>query len=157
MMNIKRVKLDAFAVLGKLGSTNDGVGFIQRLWQDLNHHFHEIKHLAMKDDSDGYVGFWGLMSDFNMDFMPWKDFKEGNYLAGVEVPMDVETPEGWTKWVYPGFEYVTLRVEDEYQACMAVGLDYLKEHQLTLVGAIVDFMDPKEGGQPYIFFPTKRI
>jgi len=156
-MDIKRLKVASFTVIGKLGSTNDGMGFVQRLWQDLNEHFHEIKHLALKDETDDYVGFWGLMSDFNMDYMPWKNFKEGYYLAGVEVSHEVTPPKGWTKWVYPGFEYAVVQVDDEYQACMAEGLDYLKAHQLELAGAIVDFMDPKANGQPYIYFPTKKI
>ena len=156
-MDIKRLKVDSFAVLGKLGSTNDGVGFVQRLWQDLNDHFLEIKHLALTNEQDAYVGFWGLMSDFDMDFMQWKDFKDGYNLARVEVPLDVNPPKGWTKWIYPGFEYAVIRVDDEYQACMAEGLDYLKEHKLELAGAIVDFMDPRDNGQPYIYFPTKRL
>lgn len=156
-MDIKRLRLHQFAVLGKLGSTKDGAGFIQKLWQNAENHFDEIKHLALKDPHDTYVGFWGLMSDFDMHFKPWKDFKEGYYLAGVEVGLDVKAPEGWTKWIYPGFEYVVVLVDDEYQACMAAGLDYVKEHGLELAGAIVDFMDPKNGGQPYIYIPTKKI
>ncbi len=156
-MDIKRLRLDSFAVLGKLGSTKDGVGFVQRLWKDLEDNFHEIKHLALKDPHDTFMGFWGLMSDFDMTFQPWKDFKEGYYLAGVEIGHETKAPKGWTKWVYPGYEYAVVLVDDEYQACMAKGLDYLKQNELTLAGAIVDFMDPKDGGQPYIYFPTKKL
>lgn len=156
-MEIKRLKVDAFAVLGKLGSTNDGEGFVQRLWKHLNDNFHEIKQLAIKDGQDNFMGFWGLMSDFDMNFLPWKNFKEGYYLAGVEIEKNIEAPDGWTKWIYPGFEYVVVRVDDEYQASMAYGLDYMKERGLELVGAKVDFMDPKDNGQAYIYFPTKKI
>ncbi len=156
-MDIKRLKVPSFAVLGLLGSTDDGEGFVQRLWQHLNERFHEIKQFALKDEDDHYIGLWGLMSHFNMDFMPWEGFKEGYYLAGVEVDINTQDIEGYTKWIYPGCEYVVVRVEGEYQESMAKGLDYLKEHNLTLAAAIVDFMDPKENGQPYIYFPIKKI
>ena len=38
-----------FVVIGKEGSTLDGEGFIQKLWNDANSHFNEIAHLAKKD------------------------------------------------------------------------------------------------------------
>ena len=157
MVDIKYMKVESFAVLGLLGSTKDGKGFVQQLWQQVEQRFHEIKDLALKDDQDTYIGFWGLMSDFNMDFLPWKNFSEGYYLAGVEVDLNTKAPEGWTKWIYPGCEYMVVRVEGEYQASMSKGLDYLKTHHLTLAAAIVDFMDPKDNGHPYIYFPIKRL
>ncbi len=156
IVEIKRLKVASFAVLGLLGSTGDGERFVQHLWKHVNERFDEIKHLALKENGR-YVAFWGLMSDFEMNFMPWKDFHEGYYLAGVEVDQAVDVPQGWTKWIFPSCEYVVVKVDDEYQACMAKGLDYLKEHQLKLEAAIVDFMDPRDGGQPYIYFPTKRV
>ena len=39
----------AFVVIGKEGSTLDGEGFIQKLWDDANGHFSEVAHLAKKD------------------------------------------------------------------------------------------------------------
>ena len=33
-MKIERCEMPSFAVIGKEGSTNDGEGFIGRLWQD---------------------------------------------------------------------------------------------------------------------------
>ena len=36
-----------FVVIGKEGSTLDGEGFIQKLWNDANSHFNEIAHLAL--------------------------------------------------------------------------------------------------------------
>ncbi len=157
MMDIKHMKVESFAVLGLLGSTEDGKGFVQSLWQNVEHRFHEINHLALKDDQGIYLGFWGLMSDFDMNFLPWKNFTEGYYLAGVEVDPDTEAPDGWTKWIYPECEYMVVRIEGEYQESMSKGLDYLKEHHLTLVAAMVDFMDPKDNGHPYIYFPIKRL
>ena len=45
-MRIEKVSKDSFVVIGKEGSTLDGNGFIQRLWQDANTHFDEIADLA---------------------------------------------------------------------------------------------------------------
>lgn len=39
----------SFVVIGKEGSTLDGEGFIQKLWNDANSHFNEVAHLAKKD------------------------------------------------------------------------------------------------------------
>ena len=36
----------SFVVIGKEGSTLDGEGFIQKLWDDANSHFGEVAHLA---------------------------------------------------------------------------------------------------------------
>ena len=38
----------SFVVIGKEGSTLDGEGFIQKLWDDANSHFGEVAHLAKK-------------------------------------------------------------------------------------------------------------
>jgi predicted transcriptional regulator YdeE len=156
-LEIKHLKVTSFAVLGIQGSTKDGKDFVQGLWRQLNSRFHEIKQLALKDENDTYVGLWGLMSDFEMQFQPWNDFTEGYYLAGVEVRPESVVPEGWTKWIYPGFEYIVIRVEEEYQKAMAKGLEYLKENKQKLVGAIVDFLDPQNNGQPFIYFPIKKL
>ena len=45
----------AFVVIGKVGSTLDGEGFVQRLWEDANSHFSEIAHLAKKDANGNIV------------------------------------------------------------------------------------------------------
>ena len=153
-MNIRRERVEKFAVLGKLGSTADGKGFIQQLWKEANEKFNEVKPYAKKDKEGRYIGFWGLMSDFSLDFKPWKDYKEGYYLAGVEVKLDAPEAEGWTKWVYPGSDFVVVKVDHEYQEVMAEGLDYIKENGLHQNGAIFDFMNPKENGQLYLFFPV---
>ena len=38
-----KVKKDGFVVIGKEGSTSDGEGFIQKLWDDANGHFDIVK------------------------------------------------------------------------------------------------------------------
>lgn len=42
---VKVIK-EAFVVIGKEGSTLDGEGFIQKLWNDANGYFSEVAHLA---------------------------------------------------------------------------------------------------------------
>ena len=42
---VKVIK-EKFVVIGKEGSTLDGEGFIQKLWDDANSHFSEVAHLA---------------------------------------------------------------------------------------------------------------
>lgn len=72
---------DAFAVIGKEGSTEDGAGFVQRLWSDANARFAEVAHLAKKDENGDLVGIWGAMTDFSPTFQPWQDgFSKGLYL-----------------------------------------------------------------------------
>lgn len=39
-----------FFVIGKEGSTKNDPGFIQKLWEDANSHFHEVKTDAPKND-----------------------------------------------------------------------------------------------------------
>ena len=81
---IKVIK-KAFVVIGKEGSTLDGAGFIQKLWDDANGHFSEVAHLAKKDTNGNIVGIWGAMSDGSHTFNAWEDsFSKGLYLAGVE-------------------------------------------------------------------------
>ena len=92
----------SFVVIGKEGSTLDGEGFIQKLWDDANSHFGEVAHLAKKDANGGIVGIWGAMSDISRSFKPWEDgFSKGLYLAGVECVDNAEAPDGWTKWIIP--------------------------------------------------------
>ena len=55
-MKVEKVSKNSFVVIGKEGSTLDGDGFIQSLWQDANTHFDEIADLAKKDESGNLVG-----------------------------------------------------------------------------------------------------
>lgn len=63
-MKLKKCIKDAFAVIGKEGSTLEGQGFIQRLWADANAHFAQVQPLTKKDEDGNLVGIWGTMSDF---------------------------------------------------------------------------------------------
>ena len=58
-MKIEKIIKGSFAVIGKEGSTSDGDGFIQKLWEDANVHFDQISHLAKKDENGNLAGIWG--------------------------------------------------------------------------------------------------
>ena len=85
-MEIKKSIKESFSVIGKEGSTNDGVGFIQRLWAEANSNYSQIFGFAMKNEFGKPVGIWGAMSDMGRKFNPWEEnFTKGLYLAGLEV------------------------------------------------------------------------
>ncbi len=153
-MKIETYTKEAFAVIGKEGSTAEGEGFIPRLWNEANAHFAEVAALAKKDESGALVGVWGAMSDLSRSFRPWEDFEKGLYLAGVECVDGAEAPEGWTKWVVPGYEY--LRAEREDEESFAQVLRYMRENGIPLAGAVHDFTDPKTG-KDYMLFPIRRL
>ena len=114
-MKIERCTKKSFTVIGKEGSTMDGAGFIQKLWEDANSHFNEVEGLAKRDKNANFVGFWGAMSDLSHSFRPWEDnFSKGLYLAGVECADDVETPEGWVKWIIPGYECFSCHIASHF-------------------------------------------
>lgn len=48
-MKLEKCIKEGFVVIGKEGSTNDGVGFIEELWKKANSGFHEVAHLAKKE------------------------------------------------------------------------------------------------------------
>ena len=153
-MVIERIIKESFAVVGKEGSTSDGEGFIQKLWKDANSNFKEIVQLAKKDQNGKLVGIWGAMSDFSRSFKPWDGFNKGLYLAGAECNKDVQAPEGWTKWVIPGYEY--LRVQCEDNDTFRNMLKYMEENKIELAGAVHDFTDP-ETGNNYMCFPIRKL
>ena len=154
-MDMQKCIKASFAVIGKEGSTEDGSGFIQRLWADANSHFTEFADLAKKDENGNLVGIWGAMSDFSHSFQPWEDgFSKGLYLAGVECWDDAKAPEGWTKWIVPGFEY--LRVKCDHDTVFPEMIAYLEKHNITLAGAVYDFTCPQTGTN-YMYFPIRRL
>lgn len=145
---------ESFAVIGKEGSTLDGEGFVQRLWADANSHFEEIHTLVKKDANGNIVGIWGVMSDFSRMFKPWEGFVKGLYLAGAECRDDAEAPNGWTKWIVPGYEY--LYAECGEDDIFSQVINYLNDHSIPLAGAVHDFTCPQTG-KNYLFFPIKKL
>ena len=153
-MKIELCRKGSFTVIGKEGSTEDGEGFIQKLWQDADEHFGEIADLVLKDENGVPLSLWGAMTDFSRSFRPWDDFYRGLYLAGAECRDGVEAPEGWTKWVVPAYEY--LRVECEEEDTFQKMLRYMEENGYTLAGAVNDSADPRTG-KNYMCFPIRKL
>ena len=144
----------AFVVIGKEGSTLDGEGFIQKLWDDANGHFDEVAHLAKRDENGNLVGIWGAMSDLSHSFQPWEDgFSKGLYLAGVECVDNAEAPDGWTKWMIPGYEYL---VVENHNGAFRDTIRQMNEEGIALVGAVHDYTDPATG-KGYLYFPIKEV
>lgn len=153
LIMVKVIK-KAFAVIGKMGSTLDGEGFIQKLWDDANGHFSEVAHLAKRDEKGNIVGIWGAMSDISHSYKPWEDgFSKGLYLAGVECDDNAEAPDGWTKWTIPGFEYI---VVESNNGAFEDTLRQMKEEGVSLVGAVHDYTDPATG-KGYMYFPIREV
>ncbi|MDE5589175.1 MAG: GyrI-like domain-containing protein [Acetatifactor sp.] len=153
-MKINKCVKESFVVIGKEGSTLDGDNFIQKLWDDANSHFAEVQHLAKKDEKGNIGGIWGAMSDFARSFNPWEDFNKGLYLAGVECNDEAEAPSGWTKWVIPGYEYIY--AECENGDTFPKVIEYMKDNDIPLVGAVHDFTCPQTG-KNYMFFPIRKL
>lgn len=154
-MKIERRIKEAFVVIGKEGSSQDGPGFIQKLWAEANGHFHEVEALAKKDENGCLVGVWGAMSDYSRSFQPWEDhFSMGLYLAGVECDDQAQPPAGWTKWTVPGYEYLCALCENENTFSQM--LVYMAENNLTLAGAVHDFTCPATG-KNYMYFPIRKL
>lgn len=101
------------------------------------------------------TGIWGVMSDFSHQYNPWEDnFSKGLYLAGVECNDDAEAPEGWIKWTIPAYEYIYAESDDENT--FSEVLDYMKNNDIPLAGAVHDFTCPLTG-KNHMFFPVRKI
>lgn len=154
-MNIQRCTKEGFSVIGKEGSTMDGEDFIPKLWEDANSHFNEVAELAKKDENGNLLGIWGAMSDLSHSFKLWEEhFTKGLYLAGVEVKDDAKAPEGWVKWTIPSYEYIYVLRENATTFIEVI--NYLKDNNIPLVGAVHDFTCP-ESGQEFMFFPIRKL
>ncbi len=151
---IETLRKEAFTVIGKEGSTEDGPGFVRRLWKLAEGSFPEIAPLVKKSPGGGPAGFWGAMTDFSRAFRPWENFERGLYLAGAECLDGAEAPEGWTKWVIPAFEY--LRVENAGPDAFGDMILYLTRKHRGLAGAVQEFTCPKTKKE-YLYFPVKRL
>ena len=155
-MEFWRCEKVAFSVIGFEGSTDEGAGFIARLWEKANARFPEIAHLVKCDPSGALVGIWGLMSDKSRAFLPWqKDFSDGLYLAGAEVRDDAQPPAGWTKWTSPAYEYVCAKMESPDSFAQAI--QYLKDNRLALAGAVYDKTDLANRRRPYVLPDQKAV
>ena len=57
-MQIEHVIKEGFAVIGREGSTDEGEGFIGKLWERANAGFGEVAHLAIMDEKGTLQGIW---------------------------------------------------------------------------------------------------
>ena len=153
MIQAERVSKPAFAVIGKEGGTQEGPGFVQRLWAEANAHFGEVLPFAVEKEGRP-AACWGLMSDSSRQFRPWEeDFSKGLYLAGVECRPDAQA-EGWTVWKAPAAEYIRILCDNGYP--FREGLAYLLDSGLKLAGAVYDHTDLLTG-KSYLYFPIRRL
>lgn len=153
-MQIETITKDDFCVIGKAGSTEDGEGFVGRLWADANAHFAEVSHLAATREDGSLAGVWGAMTDMDFGFLPWQEnFTKGRYLAGIEAREEAVAPKGWEKWNVPGFTALRVKVESPDTFPEMIG--WMKDNGVTLAGAVQDFTDPATGGN-YMLFPIAR-
>lgn len=155
-MNVTRVSLPEIAIIGKMGLCTAENNKVSELWAQTNAAFGEIAALGMKEKDGNYTGFWGAMSDTEMQFQPWSNgYTTGLYLAGMEVGHDVEAPEGWTRWVMPARDYLVADVDgDTYAAVFHTVLeDTIPAMNLRLAGAVCDFTEPSTGRNK-LFFPV---
>ena len=154
MKNAELITKDAFCVIGKMGSTNDGPDFVQRLWQDANSHFDQVAPLAKRNEQGELAGVWGAMTDFDFRFLPWEEsFTKGLYLAGIEAQTEALPPKGWKKWIVPGFTY--WKVKEEGPDTFSRTIAWLEERHQMLAGAVQDFTDPATR-ENYMLFPVER-
>lgn len=152
-MELRRIALPAFSVVGMEGSTDEGQDFVKRLWERANARFGEVAPLARADEN-GMPRVWGLMSDRSRAFRPWGNgYSDGLYLAGVEVDDGTTAPPGWTKWTSPAYEYAAAPMEDS--GSFPEALAQLKAEGLTLAGAVYDRIDPGTG-TTWMYFPVRR-
>ena len=154
-MEIVTCELPAVSVIGMEGEAKPGHNPAAALWEKANARFGEVEPLALRDENGAPVGVWGAMSDLSRQFLPWTDgFSRGLYMAGEQVPAQMEPPEGWTKWIIPGFAY--LRVACDEEDIFPKTIQYLKENNIPLAGAVHDFTCPQTGKQ-YMCFPVRKL
>lgn len=154
-MEYKTVIKESFVVIGKEGSTRDGAGFVDKLWNKTYKDFKQIRHLVKKDENGDIAGIWGLMSDFSKSYKPWEnDFTKGLYLAGMECKEEAQAPKGWSKWIVPGYEYIV--VENTEEDTFEDMIYFMEEENIELVGAVFDFID-SETEKNYMYFPIRKL
>lgn len=150
-MKYEIVDKEAFSVIGREGSSEEGPGVIRRLWSELQDHFAEIGPVVLQKDGK-LLGLWGLMSDFSRSSKPWEDnFTKGLYLAGVECKPG-SFAKGWKVWDMPAATYLKVDCEDGYP--FKEGLARIQMMGLELSGAVLDFTDPLTQ-KNYLFFPVE--
>lgn len=117
---------------------------------------HLMEYVRCIEESFAVVGKEGATTDGEGFIQKlWEEgFTKGLYLAGVECNDEVEAPDGWIKWIIPGYEYIYAECKDENTFAKVV--EYMKQNEISLAGAVHDFTCP-ETGKNYMFFPVKML
>ena len=136
------------AVLGKLGQgpARGSGAWISPLWQAANADFGQIASLVLRDEAGVPLRLWGAMRDAHGAFAPWQG--SGQYLAGAQVALDADAPEGWTLWMQPAGDYLIAPcTQTNYgEVFQSVLKRYLPRRRLRLIGAVQERYDPRQGG-----------
>lgn len=148
-MDITRRIFPACTVIGREGSTEEGEGFVQRLWAEANAHFEEIRTLAVQP-----LVLYGAMSDPARTLASWTDgFTRGLYLAGAQVQPGSAAPDGWTRWELPTMECLCTPQRPDAIPNM---LAHLKAENLTLAAAIQERTETADGVE-MLCFPIRLL
>ena len=83
-----------------------------------------------------------------------QDIRSLDSSCGVECADNAEAPEGWVKWIIPGYEYIY--VENIGENVFTEVIEYMKQEQIPLAGAVHDFTCPITG-KNYMVFPIRAI
>ena len=154
-MEVELITKAAFAVLGIEGSgpADNGPEWIRPLWSKARNGIDEIRALIIGDG-------WGLMSAIDEPFARWQE--EGKYLAGWEVRLETQAPEGWTLWVVPETTFATIActMRTYGDAWQHVRNYFLQNKDYDQAGAVHEFY-PSTFQNPekdtfYLYFTIKK-
>lgn len=157
-MNIRMIELPETAIIGKAGLCTEDNNISAQLWEQADSCFHEISGIVCRNEDGSCTGFWGAMSDEGMHFLPWENgFARGLYLAGAEVPLDAEAPQGWVKWILPARKYLAVDVDPGAYSTVfrKVIQEEIPGRNLRLSGAVCDYTDPSIGRNS-LYFPVEE-
>lgn len=149
-----KVSKDDFAVIGKLGqgTVETAADWVGPLWPAFEQDLSEVAELTSA------VDLWGLMSDAKSWLDPWQE--EGKYLAGIECPLEVTAPEGWTKWVIPAMDYLVFKTDGANMDFMITKMfeEILPQQGLQVIAAIQEhYQEDFEADQVELYFPVKLL
>ena len=81
-------------------------------------------------------------------------FEEVKHLAKKDENGNIVGVWGATKWIIPGYEYIY--VECENDDIFPKTIEYMKDNNIPLVGAVQDFTYPQTG-KNYMYFPIRKL
>lgn len=156
---VQKVRLPAFAVIGKLGDglAEDGSSWVPPLWETANNHFEELGAVVNQKELTE-IRMWGLMSDSTAWLTPWQAV--GCYLAGMEVPADTPTPPGWIRWNLPAMEYLIVKTNTQDLVAITEKMltEIIPQQGETLAAAIQEYYEPDfAAGEVVLYFPTRIL